>query len=52
MDSVHDAIRPMSLDERAVALCCAINVDIDYFSRHSGQYVFSFGKSYNLVVDS
>lgn len=28
--------RPMTLDERAVALGCAISIDFDYFSRHSG----------------
>ncbi|KAJ3293288.1 hypothetical protein HDU79_000465 [Rhizoclosmatium sp. JEL0117] len=27
--------RPVSLDERAVILACAIDIDIDYFSRHS-----------------
>ncbi|KAJ3281862.1 hypothetical protein HK104_011226, partial [Borealophlyctis nickersoniae] len=27
--------RPLSLDERAVMLGCAVNIDIDYFSRHS-----------------
>ncbi|TPX32591.1 hypothetical protein SmJEL517_g04268 [Synchytrium microbalum] len=28
--------RPITLDERAVLLGTAINIDIDYFSRHSG----------------
>ncbi|KAJ3151722.1 hypothetical protein HDU89_001770 [Geranomyces variabilis] len=27
--------RPISLDERALLLACAVQVDIDYFSRHS-----------------
>lgn len=35
MDSFPGAIRPLSLDERAVALACAITIDVDYFSRHS-----------------
>lgn len=26
----------MSLEERAVALGCAVSIDFDYFSRHSG----------------
>ncbi|KAJ3388147.1 hypothetical protein HDU84_000227 [Entophlyctis sp. JEL0112] len=30
--------RPVSLDERAVILACAINVDIDYFSQHSNSH--------------
>ncbi|KAJ3087270.1 hypothetical protein HK100_008421, partial [Physocladia obscura] len=34
MDNINPA-RPLTLDERAVLLACAINVDIDYFSRHS-----------------
>ena len=34
MDSVMDAPRPLSLDERAVLIACAVNIDIDYFSRH------------------
>lgn len=29
--------RRLSLQEKAVVLCCAINIDIDYFSRHSGR---------------
>ncbi len=33
----YDQGRAISLQERAVALCCAINIDIDYFSRHSGR---------------
>jgi hypothetical protein len=37
LDSAQGAVRPLSLDERAIILCCAINIDIDYFSRHSGQ---------------
>ncbi|KAJ1928480.1 hypothetical protein IWQ60_001997 [Tieghemiomyces parasiticus] len=28
--------RGLTLDERAVALACAVTIDIDYFSRHSG----------------
>ncbi|KAJ1539010.1 hypothetical protein HK405_013277, partial [Cladochytrium tenue] len=35
MDSASP-VRPVSLDERAVVLACAITIDIDYFSRHSG----------------
>lgn len=27
--------RPLSLDERAILLACAMTIDIDYFSRHS-----------------
>ncbi|KAJ3037323.1 hypothetical protein HK097_003549, partial [Rhizophlyctis rosea] len=30
--------RGLSLDERAVLLCCAVNIDIDYFSRHSSHH--------------
>ncbi|KAI9341758.1 Scramblase, partial [Obelidium mucronatum] len=35
MDNIPPS-RPISLDERAVILACAIDIDIDYFSRHSG----------------
>lgn len=28
--------RPLYYDERAVALACAITIDHDYFSLHSG----------------
>ncbi|TPX66486.1 hypothetical protein SpCBS45565_g04470 [Spizellomyces sp. 'palustris'] len=35
MDDVERVDRPLSLDERAVMLFCAVNIDIDYFSRHS-----------------
>ena len=36
--------RPLSLDERAICLACAVNIDIDYFSRHShsGGVMFPF----------
>ncbi|KAJ3408209.1 hypothetical protein HDV05_005076, partial [Chytridiales sp. JEL 0842] len=34
MDNIFPA-RPLSLDERAVLLACAVTIDIDYFSRHS-----------------
>ncbi len=34
-DGINASIRPMTLDERAVALAAAITVDFDYFSRHS-----------------
>lgn len=33
----QDNNRRLSLQERAVVLCCAINIDIDYFSRQSGR---------------
>ncbi|KAG5455821.1 MAG: Scramblase-domain-containing protein [Olpidium bornovanus] len=37
MDSVDGgAIRPLTLDERAVTLGAAISIDIDYFSRNRG----------------
>ncbi|KAK2467023.1 hypothetical protein APHAL10511_001281 [Amanita phalloides] len=32
----HAILRDLSLDERAVILALAVNVDFDYFSRHSG----------------
>ncbi|KAJ3237722.1 hypothetical protein HDU81_009105 [Chytriomyces hyalinus] len=35
MDNLEEKTRPLSLDERAVILGCAITIDIDYFSRHS-----------------
>ena len=35
MDSVQNASRSLSLDERAVLLACAMNIVIDYFSWHS-----------------
>jgi len=31
-----EVVRQLSLTERALALACAINIDFDYFSRHSG----------------
>ena len=34
----NGSVRRLSLQERAVVLCCAITIDIDYFSRHSGRY--------------
>jgi len=36
MDAVEGHSRGMTLDERAVTLACAISIDFDYFSRHSG----------------
>jgi hypothetical protein len=36
MDAMEHSSRPLTLDERAVTLAAAINIDIDYFSRHSG----------------
>ncbi|KAI9137102.1 Scramblase-domain-containing protein [Paraphysoderma sedebokerense] len=47
--------RPMTLDERAVALACAVSIDFDYFSRHSGhRYEFNSFFSFRecLVVSS
>ncbi|KAI9103119.1 Scramblase-domain-containing protein [Phlyctochytrium arcticum] len=38
MDDAERVSRPLSLDERALILTCAINIDIDYFSRHSGHH--------------
>ncbi|KAI8607964.1 Scramblase-domain-containing protein, partial [Chytriomyces sp. MP71] len=35
VDNIEPKARNLSLDERAVVLACAINIDIDYFSRHS-----------------
>ncbi|TPX57378.1 hypothetical protein PhCBS80983_g03849 [Powellomyces hirtus] len=35
MDDVERAARSLSLDDRALLLACAVNIDIDYFSRHS-----------------
>lgn len=34
-DATPNQARPISLEERAVLLACAITVDIDYFSQHS-----------------
>ena len=31
-----ERVTGLSLDERAVVLACAVTIDIDYFSRHSG----------------
>ena len=47
MDSTPNAVRHLSLDERAVLLSCAINIDIDYFSRHSGIGLFGLGAIHN-----
>mmetsp|Transcript_6526 Transcript_6526/g.18209 ORF Transcript_6526/g.18209 Transcript_6526/m.18209 type:complete len:414 (-) Transcript_6526:288-1529(-) len=30
-------VRPLSLSERAIALACAVTIDFDYFSQHSGR---------------
>ncbi|KAI8992309.1 Scramblase-domain-containing protein [Pilobolus umbonatus] len=37
MDAVEGNARGMTLDERAVTLACAISIDFDYFSRHTGR---------------
>lgn len=29
--------RDLTVDEKAIALACAVSIDFDYFSRHSGQ---------------
>lgn len=49
MDAVDDQdpnlpplIRGMTLEERAVMLSCAVSIDFDYFSRHSGHGGFGF----------
>ncbi|KAI9203480.1 Scramblase-domain-containing protein [Polychytrium aggregatum] len=38
MDATEQKVRSLALDERAVMLACAINIDIDYFSRHSNTH--------------
>lgn len=35
MDAVEGNSRGLTLDERAVALACAVSIDFDFFSRHS-----------------
>ncbi|KAM3578519.1 hypothetical protein VKS41_004573 [Umbelopsis sp. WA50703] len=35
MDAVEGSNRGLTLDERAVALACAVSIDFDFFSRHS-----------------
>ncbi|KAG1748982.1 Scramblase-domain-containing protein [Suillus paluster] len=35
-------IRNLTLDERALVLAAAVNIDYDYFSRHSGSHGFGF----------
>lgn len=35
----------MTLEQRAVMLGCAMNADVDYFSRHSNRFLFA-----NVVV--
>lgn len=37
MDDTEGAVKNLSLDERALVMAAAINIDIDYFSRHSSQ---------------
>ncbi|KAJ1986952.1 hypothetical protein H4R33_003089 [Dimargaris cristalligena] len=36
LDDADGSARALTYDERAVALACAITIDVDYFSRHSG----------------
>lgn len=35
MDAVEGSSRGLTLDERAIALACAVSIDFDFFSRHS-----------------
>ena len=37
-DATPNLARPISLEERAVLLACAVTVDIDYFSQHSSHH--------------
>lgn len=36
MEALQGAARPLTYDERAIVMASAITIDIDYFSRHSG----------------
>ncbi|KAJ1957676.1 hypothetical protein IWQ62_005040 [Dispira parvispora] len=38
LDAADGAHRGLTLDERAVALACAVTIDVDYFSRHSNHH--------------
>ncbi|KAJ1652408.1 hypothetical protein IWQ61_007255 [Dispira simplex] len=38
LDAADGTHRGLTLDERAIALACAVTIDVDYFSRHSSHH--------------